>query len=549
MTTRQLLHPSPITIPDSLRIRREPPRPPEFRPVDYMDQFDDTTIAYDVFEQGGSVWLVGPPLRNLEDAVADSLWRAGKNKATKYNILNRTFEARIPVDAKQRKNLTITLDDCELPVSISPSGQSLFKGRNVLMTKSKNNHPQWIADWASFHAQEHGVDAILLYDNGSTDYDTDTLLEAIDQSGIEVAVVVDWPFKWGPRGGRLDGGFPYPWDSDFSEYGLMAHARRRFLEKARHVLHQDIDELMLTDDGRSVFDHVDQSPDGYVCYSGRWIESVPLAEDADPDNPVFDDFGYYRPSQKPSSTKWALDPKRTKQARQWKQTEVIGVMPCEDATITHRRFRAISPHQGPSRYESTAHPMLEDSPRNANVFIIRNAAADHDPQTHTLDKRLILSRNGIDPQSERLEVKFWRNVGMLKQVNPEMTRQELIALLKELILPERRFANHIRETSIKNDIILVMDCVVQDRVQLNFEIAAKSDQTDLSVTVEDDATWDVIKTALQGLGTPANDGSKQLRFSTWTTTDDPDVISGDALVLMELVFVVLEFALQAAETA
>ena len=53
-----------------------------------------------------------------------------------------------------------------------------FAGRNCLMTLSRDNALDWIRDWAAFHVREHGADAVLFFDNGSTDYRPEEILAA-----------------------------------------------------------------------------------------------------------------------------------------------------------------------------------------------------------------------------------------------------------------------------------------------------------------------------------------------------------------------------------
>ena len=88
-------------------------------------------------------------------------------------------------------------------LDIRPSARQVFRGRRVLFTLSKNNHPTWICDWMRFHRDLHAADAVLLYDNASTIYTADALLEKMNQvSGYSSICVVSWPYKYGPAGSR-----------------------------------------------------------------------------------------------------------------------------------------------------------------------------------------------------------------------------------------------------------------------------------------------------------------------------------------------------------
>ena len=51
---------------------------------------------------------------------------------------------------------------------------------------------------------------------------------------------------------------------------MLEHARFRCLSSARSVLQGDVDELVLADKGRSVFDLAERSVGGYLRYGGLW---------------------------------------------------------------------------------------------------------------------------------------------------------------------------------------------------------------------------------------------------------------------------------------
>jgi len=78
--------------------------------------------------------------------------------------------------------------------------------------------------------------------------------------------------------GTPEGGDQVIWDSDYAEYGVLEHARHRFLSTARAVVSLDIDELVLTKDGSSIFDIVQRSDTGHVRFDGRWIENATSTE-------------------------------------------------------------------------------------------------------------------------------------------------------------------------------------------------------------------------------------------------------------------------------
>jgi hypothetical protein len=214
------------------------------------------------------------------------------------------------------------------------NSSSLFEGMRVLLTLSKNNRLEWIQDWVRYNRDIHGANAILLYDNQSTAYSPEELLESLQRiSGIDQICVVRWPFKYGPLGfGYLDF-----WDSDFCQYGSLEHARWMFLQRAKSALNTDIDELVVSSKGRSVFDAAERAWTGMTRFSGLWVCGFSeRTRRASPDSPIrYTAFDYYlKPTSKrrfgvfpvtdvfPSAggmlnTKWAVVPRKCPNNAQW----------------------------------------------------------------------------------------------------------------------------------------------------------------------------------------------------------------------------------------
>ncbi|TQL66592.1 polysaccharide pyruvyl transferase [Nocardioides albertanoniae] len=335
---------SPLRLSEAWPVHREPPRPPELRQSDYLDKFDHDTLVYDAFPvtgpAGDTVRLIGPPLLNLATSMAESVWRLDGMEATAHlHDLNRTQGSWLSATAVGGETLSVTSGEASCSAVVSESGVDWFRDRSVLVTKSKDNDLRWITDWARFHAATQGVDAVLLYDNGSGDYRPEDVLAALDVPGIEVAVVVSWPFKFGPQGGNWEGLSDAPWDSDFCEYGILEHARHRFLSAAAGVLNHDIDELAISEDDAGAFDLLAASDSGAIRYRGRWIDT-PRATTTQP--PRFTDFTVYDSTQPPTTHKWAIDPRRTPDAVQWKTHSVRGVSMTSTDRIRHRHFTGIT---------------------------------------------------------------------------------------------------------------------------------------------------------------------------------------------------------------
>ncbi|HKT85353.1 MAG TPA: hypothetical protein VJQ77_04625 [Novosphingobium sp.] len=328
---------------------RQPPRPPELRNSAYAGQFDWDTLFYDVYRVGRHVVFQGPPLLNLRREVEQSDWLASRLSGflprAKLIERNRSSEYWIRDDGE-----TILLESPlgRYDIRVQPNLSDRFAGRRVLHTLSRNNDVAWIVDWVRFYVAVHGADAVLLYDNSSTDYSSDDLRAALGRAFPNLVIaVVDWPFRYGPQGGMAGAvnGMETPWDSDFCQTGSLQHARFRFLGKARSVLNVDVDELVLSDRGRSVFEAAEQARRGFVKFAGHWI-SATTPHGVAPGCGRHGDF-WLRDARETGTCppKWCLVPCRTSAARHcWSVHNLFGAR--RNRRISHefsyRHMRGIS---------------------------------------------------------------------------------------------------------------------------------------------------------------------------------------------------------------
>jgi hypothetical protein len=331
---------SPLELDSSYPIRRTMPRPANLRQPDYEDRFDFLSIFYDCFESVDATWRIflGPPLLNLEPIVLPALPTVFRCRSSS-DVLLRHLTACTQLWLRIVENRAVLPLGVfhQTEITVQPNHCDLFHGRNVLLTLSKENDLCWIRDWVHFFARKHGSDAVLFYDNASTNYEISEIRETIlSIPGIEVTVVVPWPYKYGP-GSEEEG---LPWDSEFSQSGVLEHARHRFLTLAEAVVNADVDELVLTKNKASVFDLVQRSHTGYLKYTGHWIESA--TESTGADRRHFD-FVYRSAAPADEPYKWTVAPRRCPPHSQWLVHQVSGMqsdaLSCE---VSYRHFRAIS---------------------------------------------------------------------------------------------------------------------------------------------------------------------------------------------------------------
>lgn len=119
----------------------------------------------------------------------------------------------------------------------------------------------------------------------------------------------------------------------FAKYGILEHARKIFLSDADMVINTDIDELIVTPDGRSIKKWLDESESGVLYYRGARIESESEYVD---EIPRYFNFKYRNIESKPTHTKWTIAPKRTGKVEQWSTHYVKGY---EDVPILPEMFR------------------------------------------------------------------------------------------------------------------------------------------------------------------------------------------------------------------
>ena len=271
---------SRLDLDDAKEVRRNPARPPEHRQPGFDTQFDYRTVLYDCFwspDRRRAVCL-GPPLFNLEPLVVAAVERAfGRKFFSRCEI--RHLDRNAQIWANSRAPRVAFNEDCfkQRAVAVQPNHCEWFRGKRVLLTKSKNNDLTWIRDWATFYVANHGCNAVLFYDNASARYGTQEIHETLSSiAGLETVVVVGWPYRYGVNAGPSG-----MWDSDFGQYGVLEHARHRFLAWADAVVNADLDELVVTRSGESIFDLVRRSRTGYLEYPGIMIENATDMNDGD----------------------------------------------------------------------------------------------------------------------------------------------------------------------------------------------------------------------------------------------------------------------------
>lgn len=254
-------------LPEDTPFWRRPPRPTEKQDIRYLHQFDYSTIWYDIFYSAINKFIVavGPPLRNLKYYYDRSEFSISHENASSIMLspeidhLNRCNRHYFRVENGMGRIINITGPLGEYKIPIGENLCHLFKGKNVLFTRQKNNNLEWIVDWVNIYKRIHDIDALLLFDNDSDSYSSQELLQCISTYvDLDVCCVVHFPFLYGPLGGTVNERLvnihsnTMPWDSDYLSYGALEVAHQRFLATAKSVVFCDIDELIIGHDNVNI---------------------------------------------------------------------------------------------------------------------------------------------------------------------------------------------------------------------------------------------------------------------------------------------------------
>ena len=338
---------SSCIISESNPFRRESPRPLDLRQPGYDERFDWTTLFYDVYRSGDHVVFQGPPLLNLLKPLKeyDLFKRALRPLLGSGRHISRDRRGEIWLKS-QDNHIALTGPLGDFEVVVQPDMSDMFAGKRVITTISKDNHIRWIKDWVQYYVRGHGADAVLLYDNGSTLYTASELQSSLRQAFPGILIAVNsWVFPFGPDGGDTDDGRYMPWDSDYCQIGSMQHARFRFLAKAKSILNVDIDEIVLGNDGQSIFEATESNPLHFTKFEGKWI-GTSAHHPVTLDQRRHGDFVLADPKdEEDCPPKWCLVPNaRHKYDWSWTHHNLFGAKANAviSSDFTYRHMRSIS---------------------------------------------------------------------------------------------------------------------------------------------------------------------------------------------------------------
>ena len=266
--------PSGVVLPESLKLERT--YPPHYAKQEdvrrkrlKLREADTRTLLHDIFRSpdGRKLHAIGPEPRNL----LEELWPLtitvdgeqlryrqrleGVNGYRGYNKTRLLFlEADLPSSSAQRAELEVQLNwrKFTATAAVNPALRPpTTKPLLTLMAIQKNNHLEHIRDWCLYNHRVHKVERIVLYDNGSDDFDAlRAELERLDD-GLQV-VLVRWNYPFGLK--RFN----------YCQHAALNHCRSQFEHYASHFLNFDVDEYLVNASGMPLAEYLKHNLRGSV---------------------------------------------------------------------------------------------------------------------------------------------------------------------------------------------------------------------------------------------------------------------------------------------
>lgn len=341
---------------------RVPPREKVDQQSNYEDLFDFFTIFSDIYQTEEGVELLGPPLLNLKDHLKNGkIYIDGVDKTDKLiiNEIDRISRSIIP-DIKDARQIEIVFQDQKFIKDIQSNYNNFFLDRNVLVTHQRDNPLEWILYWVLFHVKHHNIDAVLIYDNGSSSYSTNEIKNILAKvQNIKKVCIVDWKIPFG-----LTGGHNQVWDSDYGQHQFLEHALKRLLRYADCAIIGDIDELPLHNNNIPLPNLLKRVNQPVLSYSRRNIVNVGYSEGLQ----VHSTTWMYEADKPLINKKYSIAPRKLNLNTQLLVHQVIGADVCFCTDLISRHFMSLrvdwrngnyspKPLQASSCYEN----LIEDS--------------------------------------------------------------------------------------------------------------------------------------------------------------------------------------------
>ncbi|MCC7024353.1 MAG: hypothetical protein IT338_16120 [Thermomicrobiales bacterium] len=317
---------SPVRLDPRINQTRAPTLPSVAQGPGFERRFDATTLFYDLFREadGNAILAIGPHVPTHLDPERDIAFHclaSGERLDAEYlpsrgQIHNDMYRIEAGPGTPA---VRVVVGGQQIVAAVQPNLSPLLAGRRVLTNRCRNDPLEWLVDWTWFHAREFGFDAIVHYDNGSTDYTADDVRLALSRvPGMDVVIVLSWPFPIEPPHAVVPATGEMFWSQlrdRWAESGRLEHQRRRFAAQAELVLVADVDELLIRRNDRAALE-------GYFADPGvAWVrfDSEVVVHTQDPADRLLRhrDLSWIRHEPGFKTPKYVVKPNRCPDEARW----------------------------------------------------------------------------------------------------------------------------------------------------------------------------------------------------------------------------------------
>ena len=236
-------------------------------------RYDSKTLFYDVFWAANEETLIciGPPFVNIGPPL--SIKHKGQSlnftmpflpdKRIAFYQCTVIYISLKGIQRHDTLSITMAFKDFDIDIPCPLPSTLLDKKVNLmLMTYQKDNPLVWIKDWCQWHSRVHGVQRIIIYDNGSSvEYFIKKLCKELAELDVEI-LLVHWPFPHGPL---------WTWQNYFTHPGAINHCRLFWGHLSRWCINMDIDEYVYLESSSSLQVYLRQRYYAPVIYLDSYL--------------------------------------------------------------------------------------------------------------------------------------------------------------------------------------------------------------------------------------------------------------------------------------
>lgn len=416
----QFYQPSPISIPESLPVRRELRRDRDdydHQPLSPAERarYDARTIFYDVWiaDDPHRLVAVGPPAMNLAKELLPAKVICNGTSIEGKRVEFRKFcnySWHLPTVKPARDAHEVTFEFKGFAQDLTVRRPPNIGGAVdlSLVTLQKDNPVHWVVDWCRWHQRLHNVERVFLYDNASAN--AEELTVALREIGNEMDVVIaQWPFPYGPTTSHAN---------RFGQGGALNHFRECFGASAEWTLFLDVDECLAMADDLVLLDRLREyeTMGASTVLFGSWI--VPPTPGQPPlEGRSIRSYSYRERRFVRRALKYAFRPPRVRAnknhtafPRNWLLDRLVGVPALYDRlanlfywSLARRGFGELAPLTGKVRMERNDEVYFYHFRGLNTNWRYRDQYSDQvqefTPDEHVVDERLplLLQRAELSP--------------------------------------------------------------------------------------------------------------------------------------------------------